>query len=170
MPSSACKTQAELLWRLMLDKETTIEAMKLEVARRTGYSSTQCIFVISGVIGVGGTALFIGLFASVQRPIVVVGLGALLVYFGVSILGRTVSLPMSRAIGAPLPRLRGVTGEIARENAMRNPKRTAASASALMIGVGMVCFITIFVSSMKASLDRSVDRAFTGDILSLIHI
>jgi putative ABC transport system permease protein len=76
-----------------------------------------------------------------------------------------VSLPLSRVIGAPLPRLRGVTGEIARENAMRNPKRTAASASALMIGVGLVCFITIFVSSTKASINRSVDRAFTGDIV-----
>lgn len=146
-------------------KVPPIAAMQLEVAGSTGYGSKQRIFVGSGVLGLGVTALLIGLFASVQRPIVVVGLGALLVFFGVSILGRTVSLPMSRAIGAPLPRLRGVTGEIARENAMRNPKRTAASASALMIGVGMVCFITIFVSSMKASLDRSVDRAFTGDIV-----
>jgi putative ABC transport system permease protein len=101
----------------------------------------------------------------VQQPVTVVGVGALLVFFGVSILGRTVSLPLSRVIGAPLPRLRGVTGEIARENAMRNPKRTAASASALMIGVGLVCFITIFVSSTKASINRSVDRAFTGDIV-----
>jgi putative ABC transport system permease protein len=48
---------------------------------------------------------------------------------------------------------------------MRNPKRTAASASALMIGVGVVGLITIFVSSTKASMDAAVDRAFTGDIV-----
>ena len=48
---------------------------------------------------------------------------------------------------------------------MRNPKRTAASASALMIGVGLVGFITIFVSSTKASIDAGIDRAFTGDLV-----
>jgi putative ABC transport system permease protein len=76
-----------------------------------------------------------------------------------------VALSLSRAIGAPLPRLRGITGELARENAMRNPKRTAASASALMIGVGLVGFITIFVSSTKASIDSAIDRGFTGDLV-----
>jgi putative ABC transport system permease protein len=94
-----------------------------------------------------------------------VGAGALLVFFGVSILGRTVSLPLSRVIGAPLPRMRGITGELARENAMRNPKRTAASASALMIGVGLVGFITIFVASTKASINEAIDKGFTGDIV-----
>ena len=48
---------------------------------------------------------------------------------------------------------------------MRNPKRTAASASALMIGVGLVGFITIFVSSTKASVEQAVDQSFIGDIV-----
>ena len=89
----------------------------------------------------------------------------LLVFFGVSVLGRTVSLPLSRAVGAPLPRLRGVTGKLARQNAMRNPKRTAASASALMIGVGLVGFITILASSSTASVNSAIDRSFAGDIV-----
>ena len=79
--------------------------------------------------------------------------------------GRTVSLPLSRVVGAPLPRLRGVTGKLARENAMRNPKRTAASASALMIGVGLVGFITILASSSTASVNSAIDRSFAGDIV-----
>jgi putative ABC transport system permease protein len=57
----------------------------------------------------------------------------------------------------------GITGQLARENAMRNPKRTAATASALMIGVGLVGFITIFAASTKASFSQTVDRVFTGD-------
>lgn len=48
---------------------------------------------------------------------------------------------------------------------MRNPKRTAASASALMIGVGLVGFITIFVASTKASIYDAIDKGFTGDIV-----
>ena len=59
----------------------------------------------------------------------VVGGGALLVFFGVSVLDRTVSLPLSRAIGAPLPWLRGVTGKLARQNAIRNPKLPQVSAA-----------------------------------------
>ena len=82
-----------------------------------------------------------------------------------SVLGRTVSLPLSRAVGSPLPRLRGVTGALARQNAMRNPKRTAASASALMIGVGVVAFITVLGSSTTASVNSTIDRSFAGDIV-----
>ena len=146
-------------------KVPPIAAMQLEVAGSTGYGSKQRIFVGLAVLGLGIAALLIGLFGGVAQPTLVVGAGALLVFFGVSILGRTVSLPLSRVIGAPLPRLRGITGELARENAMRNPKRTAASASALMIGVGLVGFITIFVASTKASINNAIDKGFTGDIV-----
>jgi hypothetical protein len=146
-------------------KVPPIAAMQLGIAGSTGYGSKQRIFVGLGVLGLGVAALLVGLFAGVAQPVTVVGAGALLVFFGVSILGRTVSLPLSRAIGAPLPRVRGITGELARENAMRNPKRTAASASALMIGVGLVGFFTIFVSSTKASINDAIDKGFTGDIV-----
>jgi putative ABC transport system permease protein len=49
---------------------------------------------------------------------------------------------------------------------MRNPKRTAATASALMIGVGLVSFITIFAASTKASFSNTVDQAFSGDFIA----
>jgi putative ABC transport system permease protein len=95
----------------------------------------------------------------------VVGAGMLVVFFAVSVLGRTVALPLSRVIGLPLPRARGIAGHLARENAMRNPKRTAATASALMIGVGLVGFITILAASTKASVAAMIDDNFTGDVV-----
>ena len=52
---------------------------------------------------------------------------------------------------------------------MRNPKRTAASASALMIGVGLVAFITIFASSTTASINATIDRSFTGDFVDRLR-
>jgi putative ABC transport system permease protein len=58
-----------------------------------------------------------------------------------------------------------MAGTLARENAMRNPKRTASTAAALMIGVGLVGFITIAASSTKASVNASVDRDFNGDFV-----
>ena len=144
-------------------KVPPVAAMQSVFVGSTGYGSKQRIIVGAGVLGLGIGALFLGLFGDVDNALSIVGLGALLVFFGVSILGRTVSLPLSRVLGWPVRKLRGLTGELARENAMRNPKRTAASASALMIGVGLVAFITILASSTTASINATVDRAFTGD-------
>jgi len=96
----------------------------------------------------------------------IAGAGIVLVFFAVTVLGRTVSLPLSHALGAPLPKLRGVTGTLAQRNAMRNPKRTAASASALMIGVGLVAFFTTLASSSTASVNAAIDRTFAGDIVT----
>ena len=146
-------------------KVPPVAAMQLGIVGSTGYGSKQRIYVGSGILALGIAALMVGLFGNAGQTMLTVGAGALLVFFGVSVLGRTVSLPLSRFIGGPLPRLRGVRGELARENAMRNPKRTAASASALMIGVGLVGFITIFVASTKESVYQAIDRGFTGDLV-----
>jgi putative ABC transport system permease protein len=140
-------------------KVPPIAAMQHGLVGSTGYGSKQRVYVGSGLLLVGLATLCTGLFGSVDQGVMLVGAGALLVFFGVSVLGRTISLPLSRLIGAPLPRLRGITGELARDNAMRNPKRTAPSASVLMIGVGLVGFITIFVSSTKASVEQAVDQS-----------
>jgi putative ABC transport system permease protein len=146
-------------------KVPPVAAMQEVMAGSTGYGSKERVMVGSGILALGLAALFTGLFAHVGNAILIVGAGALLVFFGVSVLGRTVSLPLSRVIGALLPRLRGIPGKLARHNAMRNPKRTAASASALMIGVGLVSFITILASSTTASVNSTIDRAFAGDIV-----
>jgi putative ABC transport system permease protein len=59
-----------------------------------------------------------------------------------------------------------VSGTVAYQNAMRNPKRTAATASGLMICVGLISFFTIFTSSMTAAVNRLIDRGFvSGDLL-----
>jgi putative ABC transport system permease protein len=147
-------------------KVPPVAAMRDVAVGSTGYGSKQRIFVGLAILGLGTAALLYGLFGDPGSALAIVGLGVLLVFFGVSVLGRTVALPLSRVIGLPLPRLRGIAGQLARENAMRNPKRTAATASALMIGVGLVSFITIFAASTKASFSNTVDQAFTGDFIA----
>ena len=107
-----------------------------------------------GITGVGVAALAAGLSGS---GVSLVLLGGLAVFIGIAVLGPLLARPAARVIGAPL-RLRGTTGSLARENAMRNPKRTAATASALMIGVGLVAFITIFAASTKQSISGSADQ------------
>ncbi len=93
------------------------------------------------------------------------GLGALLCLAGVVVLGPVVARPVSRLLGAPLPRLRGVTGALARQNAMRNPRRTAGTAAALMVGVGVVTLFTVFAASLKASTADNVAGSFHGDLV-----
>jgi putative ABC transport system permease protein len=109
--------------------------------------------VLSAAIGDGDNAL-----ASA-------GIGALLLLIALVVLGPAVARPVSGLLGLPLPRIRGVTGSLARENAMRNPRRTAGSAMALMIGVGIVAFFTIFASSIKATINGQIDKSFAGDLV-----
>jgi putative ABC transport system permease protein len=139
--------------------------MHAEVTGSSGYGSKERVMVGLALLTIGVASMLFALLGDVPNTLAVVGAGVLAVFFGVSALGRTISLPLSRVLGAPLPRLRGAPGALARQNAMRNPKRTAASASALMIGVGLVGFITILASSTKASINAAIDRSVTGDLV-----
>src|SRR5207249_2312737 len=80
----------------------------------TGYGSKQRIIVGCGMLGLGVACLGYGLISTPSNALLVVGVGVLFVFFGVSVLGRTVALPLSRFIGWPLPRLRGICGQLAR--------------------------------------------------------
>ncbi|MFE4800884.1 ABC transporter permease [Streptomyces sp. NPDC056708] len=80
------------------------------------------------------------------------------------VLGPVASSYAVRFLGAPLDRLHGVTGRLARRNALRSPRRTASTATALMIGVAVVSLFTVFGASLKATMNRTVDRSFAGDV------
>ncbi len=146
-------------------KVPPVAAMRDIEVTSSGYGSKERVIVGIFVLATGVAGLLYGLFGSPSNALAVVGGSAVIVFFGVSVLGRTISLPLSRVIGWPLPKLRGIAGHLARQNAMRSPKRTAATAAALMIGVGLVSFITIFASSTKASFNAIIDRTFTGDVI-----
>ncbi|OWY62191.1 hypothetical protein B7486_59760, partial [cyanobacterium TDX16] len=107
--------------------------------------------VVIGLLGtaVGGVAVAAGVSGG---TFAMVGLGALLVFVGIAVLGPVLATPFTKVVGAPLPFLRGVPGRLAKENALRNPKRTATTASALMVGVAMVVGITVLATSAKSSI------------------
>ncbi|MFB7357073.1 FtsX-like permease family protein [Streptomyces gardneri] len=77
------------------------------------------------------------------------------------VLGPVAASVAVRALGRPL---RGANRGLARRNALRSPGRTAATATALMIGVAVVTLFTVFGASLKATMDRTVDRSFAGDV------
>ncbi|GAA2814012.1 ABC transporter permease [Streptomyces showdoensis] len=89
------------------------------------------------------------------------GTGAVLALVAFVVLGPAAATYAVRILGGPL---RGANRRIARRNALRSPRRTAATATALMIGVAVVSLFTVFGASLKATMDRSVARSFAGDV------
>ena len=102
--------------------------------------------------------------AGLAKPTVaLVGLGALLVFIAVGMLVPVVARPLSSALGRPLATLLGTPGKLGRENSMRNPRRTAQTASALMIGLALVSTIAVLGASLSTSAKNSVDSAISAD-------
>jgi putative ABC transport system permease protein len=71
---------------------------------------------------------------------------------------------LGRAIGL-LVSWRGITGQLARENSIRQPGRTLVTALALTIGLGLVAFISVLAAGTKATIDQAVDRSFAGNLI-----
>jgi putative ABC transport system permease protein len=111
---------------------------------------------------IGVAVLVVGLAGS---GLAWVGSGALAIFVGVFVLGPLIVRPVVRVLGAPLSALSGITGSIARENALRNPKRTARTGGALMVGVALVVAITVMSASLKDWTRGVFDEQFTGDFV-----
>ena len=91
--------------------------------------------------------------------------GAVVVFFGVAILSPLIARPLARVIGWPFARAFRLPGKLARENAMRNPRRTASTAAALMIGLALVAFVSIFAASIKASTTKTLEEIGPADYI-----
>jgi putative ABC transport system permease protein len=118
------------------------------------------IVAIAGLLLLTGPAL--GLWSG---PLGWVGVGAVLSLVGLLVLGPVLARPVANVLGAPVRRVRGVSGGLARRNAARNPRRTSATASALMVGVGVVTLFTVFGASLTSYVDRSVARSIRADLV-----
>jgi putative ABC transport system permease protein len=138
-----------------------VAAMR-DLAIETGGQS-RLRMILGLVATVGGVVLVVT--GANAHSAAVVGLGVGLAFIGLLLLGPILARPFSGGIGAPIGRVRGVTGDLAKENAGRNPKRTAATAQALMIGVGIVSFFLVVNASLRASIDAFLDDSFTGDFV-----
>ena len=131
-----------------------VEAPVRSLARR--------IAVGAAVTGFGLLLLAIGLIFRFDNAIAVVGAGAVVTFIGVSLLAPLVARAFARWAGAPMARL-SINGRLAQGNAMRQPRRTASTASALMIGVALVTLIAVFSSSVKSAIASSFREGFSTE-------
>ncbi|MDQ6696006.1 MAG: FtsX-like permease family protein [Actinomycetota bacterium] len=126
-------------------------------------STSRLRLVIGSVFTAAGLALVI--VSAFAANLVQFGFGAFLLVAGVVVLGPVIAGPAATTLGAPVARFRGITGSLARDNALRNPKRTASTASALLVGVAVVALFTVLGASIKASVNESVNKSFAGDLV-----
>ena len=119
------------------------------------------------IAGIAVAALgVVAVVAGLAKPtIALVGLGAVLVFIAVAMLVPVVARPLSGALGRPLAWLLGTPGKLGRENSMRNPRRTAQTAAALMIGLALVSTIAVLGASLSTSAKNSVDSAVSADYI-----
>ena len=120
----------------------------------------RVVGVIVAAFGVLLGAVAVGLIVGGALNLGSLGFGVVGLLVLAALLGLG-AVTMFRAGRAPF----GVAGTLARENAMRSPRRTAATASALMIGVALVAFIAIFAQSIKGSIGAIVDDTFRSDFV-----
>ncbi|GGP72758.1 ABC transporter permease [Streptomyces abikoensis] len=113
--------------------------------------------VIGGLLAAGGAAVAAG--ASSESAL---GLGAFLLVVGVFVLTPLLSRPLIAAVG-PVLRAFGMPGRLAQQNAVRNPRRTAATASALMVGLTLITAITVIAGSVQKAIDKMAADAIKAD-------
>ncbi|GAA4576147.1 ABC transporter permease [Planotetraspora kaengkrachanensis] len=111
----------------------------------------------------GGALLATGLAGDAGDPLAPVGGGALLVFLAVAMLSPLFARPVTRLLGAPLVRLFGTTARLGSGNAQRNPRRTSATAAALMIGMALIATVSVLAASMTASIDKALDGSLGAD-------
>jgi putative ABC transport system permease protein len=125
-------------------------------------SSRRRLLAGSIVAAIGVVVLVAGL---TKPAIALVGLGTLAVFVAAGMLAPIVARPMAGVLGRPLAALLGTPGKLGRENAMRNPRRTAQTAAALMVGLALVSAIAVLGASLSASAKNNVDNAVAADYL-----
>ena len=122
---------------------------------------TSLVVLVIAIVMVSLGALGSGI--ATGPRLLILGLGVLLLFFGVSMNAPKVVRPLAAVLGAPARSIGGAPGLLARDNATRNPARTASTASALMIGLALVTFVAIFGAGIRSSFEDAVNELFIGD-------
>ncbi|MBM3676838.1 MAG: FtsX-like permease family protein [Actinobacteria bacterium] len=115
---------------------------------------------------VGFAALLYGLFGNdlgTAQVLLFMGVGAVLIFFGVALLSVRLIGPMARALGWPATVIGGASGSLARDNSRRNPQRTASTASALMIGLALVTLVATLAAGIIRTFEDAVNDLFASD-------
>jgi putative ABC transport system permease protein len=141
-----------------------VAAMRDEVALPES-SLRRRMFVGAGAVVLGIGLMVVGFRGSGGTGLLLIGGGMLLILVGVALMSPVLGRPVIIALGAVYRSLFGTVGVLATQNSLRNPRRTAATASALMIGLTLVALMSILGQSAKASTDKAISDTLTADFV-----
>ncbi|MFI0371195.1 ABC transporter permease [Actinomadura sp. 1N219] len=120
--------------------------------------------VCGGVaLAAGGGLVAAGLAADGTAALTLAGAGAMALFAGVVVVSPVVGRPVIRVLAWPFARFGGSSGRMGGRNALRDPRQTAATASALTIGLALIATVSVIVQSMATSVDRQLDAGLTAD-------
>ncbi len=138
------------------------EGAVLPPSRFARFGPHVALATIGGSIGLMLVGLFVHGLSTTNR-LLAIGVGAAAIFLGMAMLAKTLVPPLAAVLGIPAVRLGGAAGALARGNAMRNPQRTASTASALMIGLALVTLVSVLAAGLKTRFESSVNALFNAD-------
>ncbi|WP_332644944.1 ABC transporter permease [Aeromicrobium sp.] len=145
-------------------KIAPVAAMRDEVALPES-SLRRRVFIGILLVIAGATLMTTGLIGEGSSGATQVGIGIFAILMAIALMSPLLGIPILVGMGAAYRMLFGTVGQLATQNSLRNPRRTAATASALMIGLALVTTMSVLGSSINKSIDVSVTKQFTSDYI-----
>ena len=133
-----------------------VQALRDAAPGAGGFSGRRLAAALA-LAGAGTVLLLAGLLTGAAVAVTAAGAG--LCFLGVTVAGPLLAGPFAAVAGAPLTRLPARVGALARRNTMRNPRRTSATAAALMVGLAVVTALSVLVGSARSMISGQVAAA-----------
>jgi putative ABC transport system permease protein len=160
---------AALIPAVKASRVSPIEAMREGFVPPSRKALRGRLLVGGPLTAAGVAAMAAGLFVtlpdSAPDAVWLVGAGAVLLFVGVAVLTAVVARPVAGLLGRPAAASGAVAGVLARENAMRSPRRTGLTASALMISLALVGLVAILADSARTTADSLIEDRFRADVI-----
>jgi putative ABC transport system permease protein len=138
------------------------EGAVMPTSRYARYALPTAATVAATAVGLFSYGVFVDGVEIKVRLLALVA-GVLLLFVGVAMVASRVVRPLAFLLGAPGARFGGTAGRLARQNAVRNPARTAATAAAVMIGLALITFVAVIGQGFRSSFTSSVNELFVAD-------
>ncbi|MFP5332097.1 MAG: ABC transporter permease [Acidimicrobiia bacterium] len=163
----AVTAAAAVIPALKAARVSPIEAMREGFAPPGRRALRGRLRVGGPLAGLGAVSMLLGLFADLPfvDDLWLVGAGAVMLFVGVAVLAAVIARPVAGVLGRPAAATGAVAGVLARENAMRSPRRTGLTASALMISLALVGLVAILADSARTTADALIEDRFRADLI-----
>jgi putative ABC transport system permease protein len=137
------------------------EGAILPPSRFARFTVHRAVVTIAAAVALLLVGLFVGGLSTTVR-LLAVGVGAIALFLGVAMLAPQLVPPLARVLGWPATKIGGAAGKLARANSIRNPARTASTASALMIGLALVTLVGVLAAGLRSRFSSAVDQVFVA--------